>query len=375
MLAHAIPLAALTLEDHLPPGLLLHGPLGLRWWQWLALPLAALLSLSLGWLAGRLTRRALGHVAARTETTWDDLLLERLGPPITLLWALVVASALRPVLALGGGLDEALGRGLKAGFFLAAFWGAFRAIDVAFGALAAAPAARVDAGLRGLVPLLRKVAKVSALALGLVAVLTELGFQVTSLLAGLGIGGLALALAAQKTVENLIGSLAIGLDQPFRVGDFIAVDGTSGTVEAVGMRSTRVRTLDRTLVTLPNGKLADLRVESFAARDRFRLNVTLGLAYSTTSAQLREVLRSIQAELEAQPARGPEAPVVRLVDLGDSSLRVEVMAWLVADGFDAFAARRGELYLRFVELVEQAGASFAFPTRTIHLASRRPATK
>jgi MscS family membrane protein len=357
------------LEEHLPPALLGTGPSGLRWWQWLALPLAALLALALGWLAGLLTRRGLGHVAARTRTTWDDLLITRLATPITLFWALVVASALRPTLALDAAFHDALGRWLKAGFFLAVFWGAFRAIDVAFGALAEAPASRANPGLLGLVPLLRKIAKVTALALGLVAVLTELGFQVTSLLAGLGIGGLAVALAAQKTVENLIGSLAIGVDQPFRVGDYIAVDGTQGTVEAVGMRSTRIRTLDRTVVTLPNGKLADMRVESFAARDRFRLNVVLGLTYSTSAAQLRQVVAGVRQALRAHPALGPEVPVVRFADLADSCLKVEVMAWLQAADFNEFCDLRGELYLRFMEIVEQAGSGFAFPTRTIHVAS------
>jgi MscS family membrane protein len=355
------------LERHLPAPLLEVGPRGLHWWQWLALPLALLLALALGWVLGWATRQALGHLAQRTSTTWDDVLLERLAPPITLFWALVVATALRPVLALDGAFDDLLGRGVKAGFFLAVFWGAFRAIDVAFGMLAEAPAARRDVGLRGLVPLLRKAAKVTALALGLIAVLTELGFQVTSLLAGLGIGGLAVALAAQKTVENLIGSVAIGVDQPFRVGDFVAVDGIQGTVEQVGMRSTRLRTLDRTLVTLPNGKLADMRIESFAARDSFRLAVTLGLTYGTTAAQLRRVLEEARAYLAAHPAAAPEAPVVRFAGLGDSSLTVEVMAWLVAPDFDAFSDLRGEVLLKLMEIVEGAGASFAFPTRTVHL--------
>jgi MscS family membrane protein len=362
-------LAAAFLDENLPPVLLHPGPLGLRWWQWLALPLAALLALGLGWLAGWVTRRTLGHLAARTEAAWDDLLIARLGSPITLFWALVVASALRPALALEGGFDEAAARALRAGFFLAVFWGAFRAIDVAFGVFAEAAPARANPGLRGLVPLLRKIAKVAALGLGLVAVLTELGFQVTSLLAGLGIGGLAVALAAQKTVENLIGSLAIGVDQPFRVGDFIAVDGTTGTVEAVGMRSTRIRTLDRTLVTLPNGKLADLRVESYAARDRYRVSVVLSLVYATRASQLREVLEGLRALLRAHPALGPEAPVVRFSDLADSALKIEVMAWLVAPSFDAFCDLRGELLLGFMEVVERAGASFAHPTQTVHVAS------
>ena len=107
------------LARHLPPALMEVGPLGLRWWQWVAMPLAALLALALGWVAGWATRRLLGHLASRTSTSWDDLLIARLASPITLFWALVVASALRPMLALDGGLDEALGRALKAGFFLA----------------------------------------------------------------------------------------------------------------------------------------------------------------------------------------------------------------------------------------------------------------
>jgi MscS family membrane protein len=366
--AAALLAAATLLDDHLPPALLRQGPLGLHWWQWLALPLALTLALALGWLASWLTRRALGHLAARTEATWDDLLVARLGSPTTLFWALVVLEGLRPALALEGTFDEVVGRSLKAGFFLAVFWGAFRAIDAAFLAVSAAPAARLGAGLRGLLPLLRKILKVAVLGLGLVAVLTELGFHVTSLLAGLGIGGLAVALAAQKTVENLIGSVAIGVDQPFRVGDFIAVDGVAGTVEAVGMRSTRLRTLDRTLVTIPNGKLADQRVESHSARDRYRLAVTFGLAYGTPTEVVRGLLAALDAMLRAHPARGPEAPVVRLADLTDAGLRVEVMAWLEAKSYDEFAAVRGELYLSLLEAVERSGARFAFPTQTVQVA-------
>ena len=178
-----------------------------------------------------------------------------------------------------------------------------------------------------------------------------------------------MALAAQKTVENLIGSLAIGLDRPFRVGDYVAVDGIQGTVEQVGVRSTRLRTPDRTLVSMPNGRLADLRIESFAARDRFRLAVTLGLTYGTTAAQVRTVLREVEAALRAHPACRVEAPLVNLVDLRDSCLAVEVVAWLEAPDQPAFQRQRGELLLGFMEIVERAGAAFAFPTRTVHVAS------
>ena len=142
------------IEEHLPAQLLERGPRGLRWWQWLALPVVVLLALLLGSLLGWLTRRALGHLAARTETTWDDLLIERLRRPITVFWALVVASASLPALALDEAFGDVLARGLKAGFFLVAFWGAFRAIDVGFRALAEAPSSRANPALRGSLPLL-----------------------------------------------------------------------------------------------------------------------------------------------------------------------------------------------------------------------------
>jgi hypothetical protein len=113
-------------------------------------------------------------------------------------------------------------------------------------------------------------------------------------LAGLGIGGIAVAFGAQKTVENVFGSLAIAADQPLRVGDAVKIDDFSGTVERIGLRSTQVRTLDRSLITIPNGKLSDTRVESFAARDRIRFATLVSLAYGTTEAQVRRVLEGIR---------------------------------------------------------------------------------
>jgi MscS family membrane protein len=356
------------LEGHLPSALLARGPGGLALWQWLALPAAAVLSLAVGWLLGWLTRKVLAHVAARTSVRWDDELVSRLAGPILLLWALLLADLLRPLVALEGGADELFGRLLRAGFFLAFFWGGYRSIDVAL----RAQAGPASPGLGGRLGFFRKVAKVVVVALGLVAVLTELGFQVTGLLAGLGIGGIAVALAAQKTVENLIGSVAIGMDQPFRVGDAINVDGVVGVVEVVGLRSSRLRTPDRTLVTIPNGKLADMRVESYTARDRWRIATSLGLRYGTTAAQLRRVLAEIEAALRDHPAAGPDTPLVRFAEFQASSLSIEIQAWVQAPDVVEFGRIRGELFLRFMEIVEAAGTGFAFPTQTVHVESLPP---
>ena len=260
---------------------------------------------------------------------------------------------------------------LRAATYLVVFWAGFRSLDVAFDAAAAAPWTKVNASLAGLLPLGRKIAKVVLLALGLVSVLNELGFQVASLLAGLGIGGIALALAAQKTVENLFGSVAIGVDQPFRVGDFVKVEDVLGTVEAIGMRSTRVRTLDRTLVTFPNGKLADMKAETFAARDRFRLLVNLGLSYGDHRGAAPRGPRGARGGAPRAPAdlagRG-ERPAHRVPGLvpqrrGDG-LAPDVRLERVhrASGRSCSCASW--------RIVEEAGTSLAFPTRTVHLVPR-----
>ena len=295
------------------------------------------------------------------------MLLERIAAPLTALWAVALFTVLQPWLVLPEGPALVLQHLLRAATYLAVFWMGFRSVNVAFAVMSEAPWTRANANLAGLLPVGRKLAKVVLAALGGVAVMNELGFQVASLLAGLGIGGIALALAAQKTVENLFGSLSIGVDQPFRTGDFVKVEDVLGTVESIGMRSTRIRTLDRTIVTIPNGKLADMRTETFAPRDRIRLLANLGLVYSTTPAQMREVLAGIEGALRAHPKLWPEATSVRFTALTDSTLNVEVVAWLQTSDFAEFTAIRQELFLAFMEIVERAGTSFGFPTRTLHV--------
>ncbi|HET8538589.1 MAG TPA: mechanosensitive ion channel family protein [Anaeromyxobacter sp.] len=359
-------------EERLPEPLLRRGPRGLLWWQWLAVPVLVALALAAGAALGYATRRVLGHLAARTQTRWDDLLLEKLARPLTAFWAVAVFTAFHPWLGLGAGASAALHHVLRAATYLVLFWAGFRTVDVAFAAASTGPWTRGSPGLLAFLPLGRKVGKVVLLALGFVAVLDALGFEVASLLAGLGIGGIALALAAQKTVENLFGSVAIGVDQPFRIGDFVRIEDFVGTVEAIGMRSTRIRTLDRTLVSIPNGKLADMRTETFAVRDRIRLLANLGLAYGTTAEQMRAVLAGVEAALRGHPRLWPEGASVRFTDLRDSTLNVEVVAWFDTPDWSEFTGIRQELLLEFMAIVERAGTSFAFPTRTVHVVQAPP---
>jgi MscS family membrane protein len=204
---------------------------------------------------------------------------------------------------------------------------------------------------------------------GGLAILAAFGYPIGTLLAGLGIGGPAIAFGAQKSIENVFGSVSLAVDQPFRVGDFVRVDDFVGTVEDIGLRSTRIRTLDRTLISIPNGKLAEQRLESFEARDRMRLATTIGLTYSTTHAQMQNVLDGFERVLRNHPGIWPDAMVVRFKEFAASSLDIEIMAWFSVPTWADFQRCRQEVLLGFMQVVEEAGASFAFPTRTVHVVS------
>jgi MscS family membrane protein len=353
--------------DKLPDPLLRPGPRQLLWWQWLAV-LALLVP---AWWGGRalgwVSRKVLLRLAAKTTTRWDEALLLRMRGPFTLGWTLVLLLAGLPFLGLYAPAGRFAVQVLEAGAIVAFFWATLRAITVAGDVLAEEPWATANAGARAFLHFSVRFGRIFVIGMGFLAALAALGIPVNSVLAGLGIGGIAIAFAAQKTVENFFGAISIGVDQPLRVADYVRVGGVEGTVEKIGLRSTRIRTLDRTLVTIPNGKLADMQIETFAERDRIRLAATLALQYGATAAQLKEVIAGIEALLRAHPKIWPETVVVRFLAFTDSSLSIELMAWFQTTDVAEFREIRQEVLLGVMEIVERCGASFAFPTRTVHL--------
>ena len=355
--------------ENMPPALLRPGPKELLLWQWLALPLLVFFAWGIGRALGGITQMVFGRIAARTSGTWDDALLVRLRRPIRMLWALIALEAIVPRLALYEPAEVFMKKGLRALLFVTFFWGLLRSVDVIGDFLVNHWEKTKDAiGMRAIVPVAESIVKIFVVGMGLVVILSEFGYPAASLITGLGVGGVALALAAQKTVENLFGSVSIGVDKPFRIGDFVKIDDFTGTVELIGLRSTRIRTLDRTLITIPNGRLADMRVESFAPRDRIRLALMLGLVYETTAAQMREVLAGIEGVLRDHPKIWTDSVVVRFDSFGNSSLNIQVMAWFTTASYDEYQLIRQEVLLQFMDVVEKAGTSFAFPTQTIHVA-------
>jgi MscS family membrane protein len=199
--------------------------------------------------------------------------------------------------------------------------------------------------------------------------LNHFGLNPTAALAGLGVGGIAVALAAQKTLENVIGGISLITDQAVRVGDFLKLGDISGTVEDVGLRSTRIRTLDRTLISVPNGQIATMSIETLSARDRFWFHPVVGLRYETTSAQLGSVIAGIRKLLIEHSRVDPASVRVRFLRLGASSLDVETFAYVLAPDWNAFLAIQEELLFGIINIVHQAGAGIAFPSQTLYLAT------
>lgn len=345
----------------LPLSLWRPGPWGVPWWQWLAWPLLLTVAWGVGVILGRATRMLLTKFGRHTHTAWDDELLPRMKGPITLLWCMGLTHLLLPVVALQNQVEELMRSVVRIGVIVAIFWAVARAIDTAQELASRAAWAKRHHASRSLMPLVARIGNVLVWVVALLVFLSELGFSVTSLVAGLGLGGLALALAAQKTVENLFGAFSISIDEPFREGDFVRVDGVTGTVEEIGLRSTKIRTPERTLVNMPNGKLADMRLESISARDRFRLKCVVGLTHATTAEQMKTILHEMEIMLLNHPKIWPNEVTVQFTDLASGALNIEVGAWFQTTDAIEFSKIRQEILLGFMRVIEHGGASLAAP--------------
>lgn len=199
------------------------------------------------------------------------------------------------------------------------------------------------------------------------ALLRAFGINVTAGLAALGVGGLAIALGAQKLFENLIGSLTLLADRPVRIGDFCRFGDTLGTIEEIGIRSTRVRTLDRTVLTVPNGEFSTLHIENYSQRDRFWFHPVLNLRYETSADQMRFVLQELRAMLDRHPKVERDSMRVRLIGLASYSLDVEIFSYVFAQDYASFLEIQEELLLSCMQIVEASGTGFAFPSSTLYI--------
>ena len=326
---------------------------------------------AVGVLLARPAQALLTRLVAGTETEFDDQLVAASHRPLALLIAVGASRLALEWLHFGADATRVIPEVQQALAILAVFWFLLRAIAVFQEAVPASRWGAQHPAFRSLVPMGARIARILVLVIGVLAVLSSFGYPVATILAGLGIGGIAVAFAAQKTLEHFFGSVAIGVDQPFAVGDTVIVDGIEGDVEAIGLRSTRLRTADRTVVSIPNGRLADMRTENLGPRDRFRFRTMIAVEYGTPAGAIERLRDAIEALLRAEPATWPDRVVVRVVGLGESSVDVEAFCWVRTRDVDEFRRVRERFLLGILRAAESAGVGLAFPTRTVVM---RPAT-
>jgi MscS family membrane protein len=234
------------------------------------------------------------------------------------------------------------------------------------------PAANAGAA-SSLARLMRRVFDLVIVFAALMAMLRHFGIDPTPALAGLGVGGIAVALAAQKTLENMIAGASLIFDQAVRVGDYLRMGETSGTVEYIGLRSTRIRTSERTLVSIPNSQIANTAIETISARDMYWFHPIVSLRHETTSDQVQAVVDGIQALLSKQDAIDPATLRVRFLRFGAFSLDVEVNAYIYARDWAHFLELQEQLLFNLTKIVEQAGTSMALPSQTMYIAGKQAA--
>ncbi|MTI42833.1 MscS family membrane protein [Roseibium hamelinense] len=254
---------------------------------------------------------------------------------------------------------------LELAFYVWAVWRLFNAVGTTILASPTMSGRGFDTSLiRLLSGILAVIASVGVAVFGL----ERLGVDIVPLLAGLGVGGLAVALAIRPTLENLISGLILFTDKPVRVGDFCTFGDTSGTVEDVGIRSTQIRGLDRALVSVPNAKFVDMELINWARCDKMLIKTTIGLRYETSDDQLRFVLVRLREMLHAHPKIDNETIRVRFSNYGDSSLDIAVRVYALTNDWNEFHAIREDVFLRIKAIIEASGTGFAFPSQTLYMA-------
>ncbi len=354
-----------SIEEHLPDFLVGTWFLWFPLWRWITIILLIPLSFVAATLITRLLIPLFILAARRLARVQADQHVIKLTGPVRIL---IFALAIWSISFFSRSIVTSLFWNYVASTLaiIGATWFSIRLIDIVM-KLKQRQLAGTPSGKVSIIQLTRKILKIVAVIIGALTICYIAGVNISAALTGLGIGGLAIAFAAQKTLENLFGGIMIISDQPIHVGDFCKVGGYSGTVEEIGLRSTYIRTVDRTLVAIPNGQLATMNIENITRRDKILFHHTVGLKYVTTADQLKYVVREIKKMISADPNVEEETARVRIVKLSDSSINAEVFAYVLEKEYVKFLEIQEHLLFTILEIVEAAGASVAFPSRTVYV--------
>ena len=354
-------------ENKLPQVLVRNALLGMPFWQWLALLLAIPVAIAIGWailLLLAIPRRL--WLKYRNKANLHGY--GQVSRPLLICFSAVAHRLIAGHFGLPLLIRIYYFRTIGVIFCIGFFWFLLRATSLTMQRLRthAISAGRIGAGT--LMVLGERLLTALVVIVAILAMLGILGFNLTTVLAGLGIGGIAIAFAAQKTLENLFGGISVLADEVIRVGDYCRFGDRTGTVEDISLRSTRVRTDGRTQLSIPNGSLATMNIENFTRREKILFNPVLSIRCETTADQLRYLLAEIRKMLYAHPKVGSDSANIRFANFDSSSLRLEITAFVLTRDSNEFIAVREDLLLRIMDIVGKSGSGLAFPSQTLYLA-------
>ena len=357
---------ARQVESKLPGFLVRHQPGGMPLWQWLALLIATPLAAGLGWLVLAILEIPLRWWARRRGqmevANWRSVS----GPAWllagTLIHQIFVVQLRVPLL-----LRHYYFQITSIALIVSATWIFWRVVRWLLRRARVQALAHGHAGTGTLVLLTERILKAVIFVAGVLAVLGSLGFNMSTALAGLGIGGLAIGFGAQKTIENLFGGVSVLGDEVFRVGDVCRFGDRSGVVEDIGLRSTRIRTEERSLLAIPNGTVATINLENLSRRDKILFKTSLSLRSETKADHLRFILSEVRRLLYSHPKVESNTVRVRLTDVAGAAPSIEILSYVLTQDFNEFAAVREDLLLRIMDVVDNSGSGLALPAQTLYL--------
>lgn len=333
--------------------------------------LSAALFFLLAWLGSRVIAASLRKMAARMQgRRWPHALLDAVAAPSR--GALFLAGTWAASMVI---LEQVVDdwssrtaiRWLVAALIPFVIWGCLRWVNNVAEIWTKHAQGTSSAFDDQLVPIVRTSARVVVLAMGVLTFLQVLNYPVGSLLAGLGIGGMAIALAAKDTLANLFGSLVILVDRPFTVGDWVEIDDYEGTVEEVGLRVTRIRTFANSLISIPNGTLTTKAVNNWSKMQKRRISLDIGVTYDASPEQLKVAVERLRELLREHPKVRNDFFIVNFKNFGPSSLDIFVYCFMDTTVWADYLDARQDLLLQIMTELNEMGLSLAFPTQTLHL--------
>ncbi len=315
----------------------------------------------------RIGIKILRKLTGKTKTTMDDKIIDVIEPPVSFLFIVAGIWLFCRALKLPEGPMQFAGSIIRSMTVIAVIWTAYRATDIITGFFTKIARKTENELDDQIVQFSGKFLRAAIIIIGVMIIVREWGYDIAGLVAGLGIGGLAFALAAKDTVANLFGSITILLDKPFVIGDWIETPQLEGTVEDIRLRSTQIRTFSNAVTSVPNSVIANSPVTNWSRMKKRRIKYNLGVTYSSTGAQMEDCVKQIRDMLEKHPEIDNDVIFVRFTDFGESALEIFLYFFTKTTVWGEYLRVREDVNLRIMKIVENLGMNTAFPSQSLYI--------